>query len=87
MVAMKLEVGILWNTRKNQAYEIRVPDRKTFLDAVAKTVTKGFLNQYKCLESENRANAKQSGDMTRMREIKRLAKQYGIRLKDNNFSS
>lgn len=55
---MKLEVGILWNTRKNQAYEIRVPDRKTFLDAVAKTVTKGFLNQYKCLESENRANAK-----------------------------
>lgn len=87
MVAMKLEVGILWNTRKNQAYEIKVPDRKTFLDAVAKTVTKGFLNQYKCLESENRANAKQSGDMTRMREIKRLAKQYGIRLKDNNFSS
>ena len=46
IVAMRLEKGILWNTRNNQAFEIRVPDRKAFLDEVVNTVTKGYLNKY-----------------------------------------
>lgn len=46
MVAMNLEKGILWNTRDNVSYEIEVPDRKAFLDAVAKTVTKGMIESY-----------------------------------------
>lgn len=46
MIAMRLEVGILWNTRKNEAFEIRIPDRKAFLDEVVNTVTKGYLNKY-----------------------------------------
>lgn len=46
MLAMDLDVGILWNTRKNHAYEIRIPDRNALLDAIAKTVTKGFLQGY-----------------------------------------
>jgi len=57
MVAMGLDVGILWNTRKNQAYEIRVPDRKAFLDAVAKAITKGFLKEYKSVGSITAYNA------------------------------
>lgn len=46
MVAMKLQKGILWNTRDNTLYEIEVPDRKAFLNAVAKTVTKGVIESY-----------------------------------------
>lgn len=46
MVAMNLQKGILWNTRDNTLYEIEVPDRKGFLDAVTKTVTKGTIEKY-----------------------------------------
>lgn len=46
MVAMNLQKGILWNTRDNTFYEIEVPDRKAFLDAVTKTVTKGMIESY-----------------------------------------
>lgn len=46
MVAMNLQKGILWNTRDNTLYEIAVPDRKKFLDAVTKAVTKGAIENY-----------------------------------------
>jgi len=46
MVAMNLQKGILWNTRDNTLYEIEVPDRKNFLDAVTKAVTKGMIENY-----------------------------------------
>lgn len=46
MVAMKLQKGILWNTRDNTLYEIEVPDRKGFLNAVVRTVTKGVIESY-----------------------------------------
>lgn len=46
MIALKLPKGILWNTRDNTSYEIEVPDRKTFLDAVAKTISKGAMERY-----------------------------------------
>ncbi len=46
MVAMNLQKGILWNTRDNTLYEIEVPDRKVFLDAVTKAVTKGAIESY-----------------------------------------
>ena len=46
MVAMDLKKGILWNTRDNTIYEIEIPDRKAFLDAVTKTVTKGMIEKY-----------------------------------------
>lgn len=46
MVAMNLQKGILWNTRDNTSYEIEVPDRKAFLDAITRTVTKGMIESY-----------------------------------------
>lgn len=46
VVAMNLQKGILWNTRDNLIYEIEVPNRKAFLDAVTKTVTKGMIEYY-----------------------------------------
>ena len=46
MVAMNLQKGILWNTRDNTSYEIEIPERKTFLNAVAKAVTKGIFEDY-----------------------------------------
>ena len=46
MVAMNLQKGILWNTRDNTSYEIEIPERKVFLNAVAKAVTKGAIENY-----------------------------------------
>ncbi len=46
VAALGLEFGRLWNIRDNQMLEIRIPDRKAFLDQVARTVTKGLLKRY-----------------------------------------
>ena len=46
MVALKMEKGILWNTRDNNRYEIRIADRVAFLDAVTKATTKRQLKRY-----------------------------------------
>lgn len=46
MTAMNLEKGILWNTRNNTLYEIKVPDRKKFMDAAVKAATKGMIENY-----------------------------------------
>ena len=46
VVAKQLKKGILWNTRTNDMYEITVPDKKTFLDCIAKTITKHQLTKY-----------------------------------------
>lgn len=46
MVAMNLQKGILWNTRDNTSYEIEIPERKAFLNAVVKAVTKGVIEDY-----------------------------------------
>ena len=40
MIALKLNKGILWNTRDNKAFQIAIPKKTDFLDAVAKAVTK-----------------------------------------------
>lgn len=45
-VALGKGRGILWNTRKNRMYEIRVPDRKRFLDTVARAASKRRLDSY-----------------------------------------
>lgn len=46
VVALGLPKGILWNTRNNAKFEIRVPNRTAFLDAVAKAVTKRAIAKY-----------------------------------------
>lgn len=46
MVALEKEKGVLWNTSNNSCYEIRIPDRGAFLDAVAKATTKRELDRY-----------------------------------------
>lgn len=46
MVALNLPKGILWNTKDNTLFEIEVPNRRAFLDAVARTVTKGVIERY-----------------------------------------
>lgn len=46
IIALKLEKGILWNTRDNKAYEVRLPDQKLFLDAVVNAITKNKISNY-----------------------------------------
>ena len=46
MVALELNRGILWNTKDNKMYEIQIPNKKTFMDSVAKTITKGVFSEY-----------------------------------------
>lgn len=47
MVGLNLEVGYLWNTRKNEMYEIRIPSRIKFMDSVVRAVTKHQVMQYR----------------------------------------
>lgn len=46
MIAHEKQKGLLWNVRTNQQYEITIPDRRYFLDCVARAVTKGRLGKY-----------------------------------------
>ena len=46
MIALEAEKGVLWNTRDNTRYGIHIPNKKTFLDAVAKATTKRKLERY-----------------------------------------
>lgn len=46
MVALGLKVGILWNVRDNKMYQVTVPDREKFLDAVVTAITKGVQRKY-----------------------------------------
>lgn len=40
MIALNLKKGILWNTRRNELYEISIPNEKQFCFEVSKTVLK-----------------------------------------------
>lgn len=46
MIALGYREGFLWNIRDNSMYRIRIPDRKKFMDAVTKTVTKQAYRKY-----------------------------------------
>ncbi len=46
MVAMNIKKGVLWNTRDNAMYSIRIKDRKIFLDSICKAITKGAISKY-----------------------------------------
>ncbi|MBR5947660.1 MAG: AAA family ATPase [Clostridia bacterium] len=46
VVALGVEKGILWNTRNNKAFEISVPNKEAFLDAVVNTITKNKTTKY-----------------------------------------
>ena len=46
MVALNIDKGVLWNTRDNTAFQITIPDKTVFLNAVAKAVTKGAIPAY-----------------------------------------
>lgn len=46
VVAMEKKKGILWNTRDNTLYEITVPNKTRFLDAVTNAITKGVIKKY-----------------------------------------
>lgn len=45
IVAMRMERGFIWNTKNNEMYEVRIPDRRRFLEAVVKTITKGAMRR------------------------------------------
>ena len=38
--------GILWNTIDNTLYEITVPNKTLFMDAVTNAITKGAIKKY-----------------------------------------
>ncbi|NLN71602.1 MAG: DNA/RNA helicase, partial [Thermoplasmatales archaeon] len=46
MVALGFEKGVLWNVRTNEKHKIRIPNKRKFLDAVTKTITRGCLKKY-----------------------------------------
>lgn len=45
-----IKKGVLWNVRNNTAYEVTVPDTDKFLNAVIRTITKGYVHIAKTIE-------------------------------------
>lgn len=46
MFGLGLEYGVVWNIHDNTQYEIYIPDKKQFMNAVAKAATKGALQKF-----------------------------------------
>lgn len=46
MIAQDADSAYLWNVRNNCIYLITIPNRKSFMDAVATVVTKGKMSKY-----------------------------------------
>ena len=40
MIALNIRKGIVWNVRTNEIYEIEIKNKRDFLNAVVKTITK-----------------------------------------------
>lgn len=70
MVALGLPKGRLWNLRNNTQYLIEVPDKKAFLDAVTKAITKGRVTEYINPDSEF--------IRTKMDEIRKKMSKYDV---------
>ena len=47
MISMNKKKSILWNTMKNEKFEIKIPNKKKFLDSVVYAITKGKIKEYK----------------------------------------
>ena len=46
MIGLGVQKGIVWNVRDNAMFSVEIPDRKRYLDAVAKAVTKQQICAY-----------------------------------------
>lgn len=46
LVGLNLDTGYLWNVKTNEMHKISIPNKKLFLDAVAKTITKRLFKKY-----------------------------------------
>ena len=53
IVAMKKKKGMLWNIRDNTLYEITVPNKALFMDAVTNAITKGTIKKYNKPSNKN----------------------------------
>lgn len=45
-IALKLNKGIIINTRNNQVYEVNIKNKKKFMNAVVNAITKGKIKRY-----------------------------------------
>lgn len=70
MVALHLKKGILWNTRDNTRYTIKIPHKTRFLDAVIRTITKGNIDKYYRVHSDNKNNNSHDNDNNNSRKRK-----------------
>ncbi|MBE7078350.1 MAG: hypothetical protein E7380_00600 [Clostridiales bacterium] len=46
MIALGIKKGVLWNVKDGSQYQIMIPNRNAFLDAVARAITKNSLKKY-----------------------------------------
>lgn len=46
LVACHKERGILWNVKKNEMFEVTIPNRKKFMSAVIRCITKGSVTKF-----------------------------------------
>lgn len=46
MIGLGLDKGVVWNTRDNILYQIAIPERDSFMNAVTRCATKGYVTKY-----------------------------------------
>lgn len=54
MVALKKPRGILWNIKTNSMFEIRIPDKQLFMDAVITAITRHRVTKYRTCRCRNK---------------------------------
>lgn len=68
MISLKKEIGYLWNVRDNSIYEIHIPDRQKFMNAVVRTVTKGAIYSYRDTTNLIEKSGKPGDKLQKMRD-------------------
>lgn len=87
MTCLKQQKGILWNVKKNQIYEIKIPNIKKFLDDVAKTISMHRFDAY-FNPNEITREKRESNEDKISRKREQLFREHleKVSLKNENFA-
>ena len=79
-VAMNVKDAYVWNLRDGQMFLVRTPDRRAFLNQVARTITKGALTKFTGLSNQTLIDEFVRDNMAACREYAEFVAEY---VKDN----
>ena len=60
LASRNVDKGVLWNVKTNEKWEVEVPDKEAFLDAVVPCITKGYVQDFERCSIPEYQNIKRS---------------------------